>query len=143
MELFNSFHSMVPSADLEFSAIAEYIKSEPALKSATNWYREILAINNPNEADKRKKNTPQIAVAFRMDGGEVKVWTTADNVSTTPSLTLMIKMPRPIFPSLNSRRLSTFSVRTTTPFWATRASRVVVTTPSCHTNCQKASTLTW
>lgn len=70
MELFNSFHSMVPSADLEFSAIAEYIKSEPALKSATNWYREILAINNPNEADKRKKNTPQIAVAFRMDGGK-------------------------------------------------------------------------
>lgn len=70
MNIYKNFNSTAPYADLDFPAIAEHIKSDPSLKSSTYWYREILAINKPEEANKRKKDTPQIAVAFRMEGGK-------------------------------------------------------------------------
>lgn len=55
---------------MDFASIAEIIRSDTTLRSATFWHRELLDVNNKTEAMKRKKDTPQIAVAFHMEGGK-------------------------------------------------------------------------
>lgn len=70
MQLFENFKSTSPSKDIDFPTLAEIIKTDSALKSATLWYHELTDAQHPTEAKQRKESTPQVAIAFRMEGGK-------------------------------------------------------------------------
>ena len=131
MELFKDYYTR-EALVITHEQVFNIILTDKGLESSTKLHRELLTDGQSAAADKVKESTPQVAVSFRMEGGNMRCW-----------WILMPRSPKSGCPRRNWNGCLRFSAPPTIRSWGMRASRAWGIMSSCRSVCPMASPSIW